>query len=66
MDDIGDEIGSIKIVDEMWGIKMEDEAERIKTDETGWIKWFGFIVKWHINLRGLFNAKAILLEKQYG
>ena len=26
--------------------------------------WFGFFVKWHINLHGLFNAKAILVEAQ--
>ena len=28
------------------------------------ISWFGFFVKWHINLCKLFNAKAILLEEQ--
>ena len=26
--------------------------------------WFGFFVKWHINLCSLFNAKAILKEEQ--
>ena len=26
--------------------------------------WSGFFVKWHINLRGLFNAKAIHIEEQ--
>ena len=25
---------------------------------------FGFCVQWHINIRGLFNAKAILVEEQ--
>ena len=25
---------------------------------------FGFSVKWHVNLHGLFNVKAILVEKQ--
>ena len=25
---------------------------------------FGFFVKWHINSHGLFNTKAILVEKQ--
>ena len=25
---------------------------------------FGFIVKWHINLHGLFNVKAIIAEEQ--
>ena len=25
--------------------------------------WFGFFVLWHINLHGLFNAKAILVEE---
>ena len=31
-----------------------------------WID-FGLVsfVKWHINLSGLFNAKAILLEEQW-
>ena len=27
--------------------------------------WFGFFVLWHVNLRGLFNAKSILVEEQY-
>ena len=31
---------------------------------TGSLKMFGFFIQWHINLRGLFNAKAILLEEQ--
>ena len=26
--------------------------------------FFGFCVKWHIKLRGLFNPKAILEEEQ--
>ena len=26
--------------------------------------WFGFFVKWNINLRSLFNAKSIRLEEQ--
>ena len=26
--------------------------------------WFGFFVKWHTNLCGLFNDKAILVEEQ--
>ena len=26
--------------------------------------WFDFFVLWHINLRGLFNAEAILLGEQ--
>ena len=26
--------------------------------------WFGFLVWWHINLHGLFNAKAIFVEEQ--
>ena len=25
---------------------------------------FGHYVKWHINIRGLFNAKAIILKEQ--
>ena len=28
------------------------------------IPWFGFFVKWHINLYGTFNAKAISVEEQ--
>ena len=28
------------------------------------IDWCGFFVLWHINLCGLFNVKAILIEKQ--
>ena len=26
---------------------------------------FGFFVQWHINVRGVFNAKATFLEEQY-
>ena len=26
--------------------------------------WCSFFVKWHVNLRGLFNSKAILLKEQ--
>ena len=26
--------------------------------------WFVLVVKWHTNLHGLFNAKAILVEEQ--
>ena len=26
--------------------------------------YIGYFVEWHINLRGLFNAKAILVEEQ--
>ena len=26
---------------------------------------FGFFVQWHINIYGLFNAKAILLGQQW-
>ena len=25
--------------------------------------WFGFFVLWHINLHGLFNTNAILVEQ---
>ena len=25
--------------------------------------WFGFFVLWHIELRGLFNAEVIVVEK---
>ena len=28
------------------------------------VVWFDFLVQLHINLRGVFNGKAILVEKQ--
>ena len=30
----------------------------------GYMAWLGFFVLWHINLHGLLNTKAILVEKQ--
>ena len=28
------------------------------------LDWFSFFVEWHINLCGLFNAKAFIVEEQ--
>ena len=38
-----------------------------KTEISTWIwnrNWFGTFIKWHINFRGLFNTKSILVEEQ--
>ena len=28
--------------------------------------WFGFFIQWHVNLRGLFNAKPIIVKDRQG
>ena len=38
---------------------------KIKTENLSKFTWFVFFVQWNINLRGLFNAKAIIVEEQY-
>ena len=38
---------------------------KLKYCKKKWINWIlGFFIQWHINLHGLFNAKAIFLETQ--
>ena len=46
---------------------MEDKAlyEIKRGVSEGFEQWLGFFVQWHINLCGLFNDKAILVEEQY-
>ena len=38
----------------------EKNGHSEKLDRLG---WYGFFIEWHIHLLGLFNAKAILVEK---
>ena len=39
--------------------------QRLKRKENHFLPvWFVFFVYWHINICGLFNAKAILVEEQ--
>ena len=40
--------------------KKNEEQKKIK--ETNKMVWFGFFLLWHINFRGLFNTKALLVE----
>ena len=34
-----------------------------RNSDLNWEVWYGFFVKWHINLCGLFNTKAVFVEE---